>query len=118
MKKTLTIAVPTNDRETIAVHTGRSKEFALFTIENGALSKEEFLENHHAHEHGDSCCGRHSENAHKHHHTEILEIVERADVLLYYGMGKGLRDELQEHSIPFEKAKYVYLKEIVDGFLE
>ena len=31
------IAIPTNDRKTIAAHTGKCKEFAFFEIENGIM---------------------------------------------------------------------------------
>ena len=31
------IAIPTNDRKTIAAHTGKCREFAFFEIENGKL---------------------------------------------------------------------------------
>ncbi len=45
------IAVPTNDRKTIAKRTGRSAEFAFFTVENGKVTDVRFEKN--AHEHHD-----------------------------------------------------------------
>jgi predicted Fe-Mo cluster-binding NifX family protein len=37
------IIIPTNDRETIAVHTGRCKEFGFYEIENGNMVLESFV---------------------------------------------------------------------------
>jgi predicted Fe-Mo cluster-binding NifX family protein len=44
------IAIPTNDRKTIAAHTGKCREFAFFEIENGKLISEKFEENLHTHQ--------------------------------------------------------------------
>lgn len=110
------IAIPTNDRQTIAVHTGRCKEFALFEIENGKLVSQNFETNTYFHENDKGCCGRHSGEYHQHNHDDIVTIISKADKLLYYAMGKRLRNELTEKNIHFEKAKYIYLDEILNDF--
>ena len=56
------IAIPTNDRKTIAAHTGKCKEFAFFEIVDGKLVSENFEENLHSHHHENGCC------SHNHHH--------------------------------------------------
>lgn len=112
------ITIPTNDRETIAVHTGRCREFAFYEIEEGKIISEAFKENLHAENHGDSCCGRHENNGQKHSHAEILKLLEDTDLLFYYAMGKGLRDELSDNLIPFEKAKHVNIDEILKDFIQ
>lgn len=106
------IAIPTNDRKTVAAHTGKCKEFAFYVIENGKLVSKNYEPNLHSHNHGEGCCGRHSGEVH-HHHDELIEIISKADLLLYLGMGKGLREDLEKESIKIEKAKFIYIEEIL-----
>lgn len=117
------IAIPTNDRKTIAAHTGKCREFAFFEIENGKLISEKFEENLHAHHHEDGCCNHHHHHHHAHdsnqnkhhHHAEILTQLSGVDKFYYYGMGMGLRNELTKNHINFEKAKYFEIREIIEN---
>ena len=92
--------------------TQENVEFAFFEIENGKLISEKFEENLHAHHHEDGCRNHHhhhhahdsNQNKH-HHHAEILTQLSGVDKFYYYGMGMGLRNELTENHINFEKAK-------------
>lgn len=112
------IAIPTNDRKTIAAHTGKCTEFAFFEIENGKLVSESFEKNLHAHHHEDGCCSHHhshdNHEKHHHHHAEILTQLSEVNKLYYYGMGMGLRNELTANNINFERAKFFEIKEILD----
>ena len=51
------IAIPTNDRKTIAAHTGKCKEFAFFVFFNGNVVSTKYEVNAHSQHYGDSCCG-------------------------------------------------------------
>ena len=93
------IVIPTNDRKTVAAHTGKCKEFAFFEIENGKVISTNYEVNSHSHHHGESCCGRHSEEKQQHNHKDLIEIISKADLLLYFGMGKGLREDLDKENI-------------------
>lgn len=103
--------------ETIAAHTGKCREFAFFEIENGKLISEKFKENLHAHHHEDGCCNHHHDSNEKkyHSHAEILNQLSGVDKFYYYGMGMGLRNELTENHINFEKAKYFEIGEIIEN---
>ena len=107
------IVIPTNDRKTVAPHTGKCKEFAFFEIENGKVISTNYEVNSHSHHHGESCCGRHSEEKQQHNHKDLIEIFSKADLLLYFGMGKGLREDLDKENIKTEKAKFIYIEEIL-----
>lgn len=113
------IAIPTNDRKTIAAHTGKCKEFAFFEIVDGKLVSENFEENLHSHHHENGCCSHnhhHDRNEKKYHsHAEILNQLSGVDKFYYYGMGMGLRNELTENHINFEKAKYFEIREIIEN---
>ena len=100
------IVIPTNDRKTVAPHTGKCKEFAFFEIENGKVISTNYEVNSHSHHHGESCCGRHSEEKQQHNHKDLIEIISKADLLLYFGMGKGLREDLDKENIKTENTNY------------
>lgn len=111
MKK---IVIPTNDRETIAVHIGRCLEFAVYTIDKGNIITLEFENNIHSHSDGKNArknsqgiCG----------HQEIVKLFYGADLILYYTMGKNLRKLLDENGLPYQKAKSIYMKEIIKEIL-
>lgn len=110
------IIIPTNDRKTIAVHTGRCKEFGFYEIENGNMVSESFVTNPHQHQDED-CCRTHSGEQH-HDHRELVELFSKGDLLMYYAMGKRLRTELMDEGIPFEKASSVNISEIIDAVLK
>lgn len=105
------IIIPTNDRKTIAVHTGRCKEFGFYEIENGNVISKDFIPNPHEHQ-DEGCCANHS-GEHQHNHKELVELFSKADLLVYYAMGKRLRDELEVNNIPFQKASSINLPEIL-----
>ena len=50
-----------------------------------------------------------------HSHAEILNQLSGVDKFYYYGMGMGLRNELTENHINFEKAKYFEIGEIIEN---
>ena len=109
------IIIPTNDRKTIAAHTGRCKEFGFYEIENGNMVSESFVPNPHQHQ-DEGCCRTHSGEQH-HDHRELVELFSKGDLLMYYAMGKRLRTELMDEGIPFEKASSVNISEIIDVVL-
>ena len=110
------IIIPTNDRKTIAVHTGRCKEFGFYEIGNGNVVSESFVPNPHQHQ-DEGCCRTHS-GEQRHNHRELLELFSKGDLLMYYAMGKRLRTELENNEIPFEKASSVSIPEIIDVVLK
>ncbi|WP_434978876.1 NifB/NifX family molybdenum-iron cluster-binding protein [Daejeonia sp. YH14] len=108
------IIIPTNDRETIAVHTGRCQEFAFYEKENGKIITKAFIKNPHKHN-DEGCCAQHS-GEHQHNHKELVELFSKAELLIYYAMGKRLRDELEENHISYQKASSVNIEEILQEF--
>jgi len=110
------IIIPTNDQETIAVHTGRCKEFGFYEIKNGNVVSETFVPNPDQHQ-NEGCCRTHS-GEHHHCHRELVELFHKGDLLMYYTMGKRLRTELEENKILFEKASSVSIQEIIGAVLK
>jgi predicted Fe-Mo cluster-binding NifX family protein len=111
MKK---IIIPTNDRETIAVHIGRCLEFAVYTVDKGNVIALEFEKNNLSHLNGKNA-GKDSQGICG--HQEIVRLFYGADLILYYTMGKNLRKLLDENGLPYQKAKSIYMKEIIKEIL-
>ncbi len=92
------IAIPTNDRKTLAERTGRAKEFAIFNIENGKITDVKYETNtheHHSHEEG--------EEHHEHSHADIVEALKEADILLVTKIGKHMKADLDAGGIKYKK---------------
>ena len=72
------IAIPTNDKTTIAGHTGHAELFMVITLEDEKVVNTEFRKNpragqehhEHSHEHGEGGCGCGNNHEHKHEHSE------------------------------------------------
>jgi predicted Fe-Mo cluster-binding NifX family protein len=108
MKK---ICIPTNDRETIAQRTGRTKEFVCYEVEDGKIVKKYFIENpHHEHDHDDGEEG-------EHHHNEIIEILDGVDVFVVKAVGKFLRQDLIDAKVNFVRTNKEKLDDIIKEYL-
>lgn len=109
------VAIPTNDRRTIALHTGRCAEFVFYEIENSQLLSVDYQENPHQCTHKKPVCKTESNAGH---HTEILDLITRAEHLIYYGIGKSLQQKLNDNNVSIEKTQSVYLDEIISNYIE
>lgn len=105
------IAIPTNDRETIAVHTGRAKEFYFCTIERNAIQEDHFESNQHT-------CKPHKPENLEWIHDDLVNQVHDAQLVVYYAMGKHLRDALSKANIRIEKAQQIKLSDIVQDVIK
>ena len=111
------IAIPTNDRETIAKRTGRALEFAFYTIENGKIISVTYSENIHKHGEHDRSEGHHHEKNEEHGHDDILEILIDIDILLVRAIGKYMRKSLQKGNINYKIVKIDAISELLKGYL-
>ncbi len=127
------IAIPTNNRTSISKRTGRAAEFAIYLIENGAVSSVKYEKNEHSHEDHERNEGRHREgtrdghnhnHSHKHDyendahsHDEIISQLGSIDLLLIRAVGKYLKKDLDKGNIPYKLVKKESIKEIIADFL-
>lgn len=92
------VAVATNNGRTVSAHYGRSKYFAVYTVEEGKIVSKELREKpvHHGggqgtghgseHRHES---GGHGHGNHRKHHEEILNIISDCDAVITRGIGPG-----------------------------
>lgn len=111
------IAIPTDDRQTIANHFGRTKGFMTFEIQNNTVSKEEYKSNNftgHAQ-------GLHLHEQHGHHqhsHKGIFDSLEGSNVVIARGMGRRLYDDFAAKKISVFITEEVEIKKALDRYLK
>ncbi len=127
------IAIPTNDRKTIAKRSGRAEEFAVFGLDsNGNIIGIEYRENEHAHHHHEeddthhhfghrhqgNRQGKHLHHEHHgpHRHDEVVNVLGDIDIFLYKAVGKYMRKDLEEAKFNMVRAKGENLKEIIENY--
>ena len=106
------IALPTNDRVTLAKRTGRCEEFAIYKVEGNTTEVVEYRKNtheHHDHNHD------HGEGD-VHSHNEIMEILTDIDLLVMKMAGKHFKNDLATYSIKYEMTKEMDLEKILENY--
>lgn len=108
------IALPTNDKMTIAPRTGQSKFFAVYSVNDKHISEPEFRENPHSHEHGH---GTHKhgegEGEHEHSHKEILDLLKDCNLVIVKHIGKYMKNDFDSVGLDFKKTKSDELADII-----
>lgn len=117
------IAFPTNDKEKISAHFGRSHGFLIVEINEGKVVSEEYIPNtvtghlHHAHNE------EHTQQ-HSHEHTHSVDTHERVaqqfvniDVVISGGMGYGMKSRFESAGIKIIITSEKNIKNTLDLFL-
>ena len=114
------IAIPSDNGSQISRHFGRAKGFIVFTIEEGVIQNEEFVDNRftghsqglhvsHGHQGGDE---------HHHSHQGILQALENCSIVIAGGMGKRLVTDMTSSNKQVFITKEVIARKAVELFLE
>lgn len=99
------IAFPTNDKQKISSHFGRSKGFLIVEIKDGKVVSEEYLPNtitgHVQHAHNEDSAQEHS---HEHNHSvdtheRVAQKFTHIDVVISGGMGYGMKSRFDSAGI-------------------
>lgn len=108
------IAIPTNDRKTLAKRTGRCEEFGVYKVENNNIELIEYRKNthehhdhNHDHEHGE-------EDVHT--HDEIMDVLKDIDMLVIKMAGKHFKNDLERYSINYEMTKELDINTILESY--
>lgn len=104
------IAIPTNDKKTIAKFTGRCEEFAIYKISKNTTELVEYRKNtheHHNHSNGED---------HEHNHNDIMEKLSNIDLLVMKMAGKHFKNDLATYSIEYEKTKELDINTILENY--
>lgn len=107
------IAIPTNDRITVAERTGRAQEFAVFEITDGKVIHSEYRKNTHENNHSHS----HKSVSEKHSHSEVIKLLKDIDTFFVIRLGKYMKSDLESGGIAYEITEEKKLEKIVNRFL-
>ena len=83
------IAVASDDQKTISEHFGRACGFMVFEIENNTILKQEYREN----------LGKSTGECHSCNHDTMIKNIKDCDVVICYGMGQRIYDDLLKNNI-------------------
>jgi predicted Fe-Mo cluster-binding NifX family protein len=86
------IAIPSDDRQTIAAHFGRTSGFLVFEYDGSELRSDYRAVGGQA---ADSCCGEDGQSRHQ----RIVAAIRDCDVVIAGGMGGGMMSALYEAGI-------------------
>lgn len=119
------IAIPTNDRKTIAKRTGRAEEFVIYHIENKETKSIEYHKNTHSHDDDNKNEKNHhgNKNTHlhehgEHNHDELLLLLKDIDILLARAVGKHMKQTLQKGNIPYQLVKTDTISELLENYFK
>ena len=73
------IAIPTNDRKTLAARSGRATEFAIINIDSTGIKSTEYKTNEHEHTHHSGENHNHDE---RHGHGDLVALLEGIDIIV------------------------------------
>jgi predicted Fe-Mo cluster-binding NifX family protein len=93
------IAIPSDDGVHIASHTGRTRGFVIYDIEDSQVRKVEYRENRYtAHARGEH--ENHAEHTGRHHsHAPLMGALSDCEALIAHGMGPRLIRDLESKNI-------------------
>ncbi|MBL7190626.1 iron-molybdenum cofactor biosynthesis protein [bacterium] len=92
------IAIPSDDGNNFAAHTGRAQGFIIYDVNNGKSDKVEYRDNRYTghalglHNTGDGHGQHHS-------HNSLLNALSDCQIMLAHGMGPRLVDDLDANGI-------------------
>jgi len=104
------IAIPTSNRTELFKRTGRTKEFAIFDVENGSSTLVEYRANPHKHEEEED------KGHHEHSHADIVQVLIDCDALLVHTAGSNFRKDFDEADIPLFQTKQSLLLDVINIF--
>ena len=99
MNQTIKIAVPTNDRLSLAERSGRAKEFAVVEMANKQISNITYRKNHHDDKHD------HSHGDHAHGHQDIVDALQDCTVIVGRKFGPHFAGDFHKAGIKLVLSK-------------
>ena len=108
------IAIPTNDKETLAARSGRAQWFLIFDIEDKKIiNTTEESNNHEHHTHGDDAA-----QTHTHSHADMVELLKDCDLMITKKVGPHFGAELKGANIKVEICQEDKIEDVLKPYLE
>ena len=119
------IAIPSNDRETISAHFGRTTGFVILEVEDSKVLKSEYFTNNftgHAqglnHDHDHSAeTHQHNQASTQHSHAGIFNAIGDCKIVIAGGMGRRLYTDFEQRKIQVFVTKEKNINKAVEMFI-
>jgi len=101
------VAIASDDRENISHHFGRAVGFMIYEIENNKIINHEYREN----------IGKNTGECGSCNHGVMINNLRGCDVVICYGMGQRIYDDLINNDIQAVVTEEKTVKEAIDKFI-
>ena len=114
------IAIPTDDKNHIAAHTGRCQGFAIYDVTDGVIQEIEVrantMEGRQHHQLGAGEDDAHGAHGHHHSHHSLLDALSDCQLMIAHGMGPRLVDDLANRGIDVFFTQESDLRKAVEAY--
>ena len=104
------IAIPTNDRVSIAVRSGRASEFAIIEFDGSNMLNTNYLVNEHEHTHHSE---RHNDDE-SHGHDDIVQLLSDIDIVIGKKFGPHFARDFHNAGIKMKLTKKEFISEVIE----
>jgi len=108
------IAIPTNDRITVAERSGRASEFAIVEIEDNKILNTIFIENEHEKTHHSDEGHNHEHHGGDHGHGDLVELLDGINIIVGKKFGPHFSRDFHEAGIKMKLTKLDNIEDIVN----
>jgi predicted Fe-Mo cluster-binding NifX family protein len=102
------IAVASDDRKTISHHFGSALGFEIFEIKDNKIVKQEYRKN----------IGKSSGECGSCNHDVMIDNIKDCDVIISYGMGRRIYDDLTKNNIQAVVTEEKTVNEAINKFIK
>jgi predicted Fe-Mo cluster-binding NifX family protein len=107
------IAIPTNDRSTVAERSGRAAEFAIVEIDDNNILSTTFIENEHEKTHHSGEGHSHGEHA-DHGHGDLVELLEGVSVIIGKKFGPHFSRDFHNAGVKMKLTKLTKIDDVIN----
>ena len=105
------IAIPTNDRKTVAERSGRAAEFAVIEINEKGVIKSEYLINGHEHtHHADG-----SADNEDHGHGDMVDLLEGVELIIGKKFGVHFSRDFHNAGVKMIRTKFDSIDDVIES---
>ena len=112
------IAIPTNDRITVADRSGRAAEFAIVEIEENKILSTTFIENEHEKTHHSGEGHSHEHHGGDHGHGDLVELLAGVNIIIGKKFGPHFSRDFHSAGVKMELTKLDNIEDVINEQIE
>lgn len=108
------IAIPSNDRVTVADRSGRALEFAIVEIQENKILNTTFIENEHEKTQHSDEGHSHGEHGENHGHADLVELPEGVNIIVGKKFGPHFSRDFHAAGVQMKLTKLGNIDEVIN----